>query len=262
MDFLKKHYEKVILGVVLLGLAAAAAYLPFKTSSEKQMLQALSSSKVNPRVSPLTNLDLTLPTETLKRASAAVQMDLGAPNKLFNPMPWQKRQDGLLIPGNKVGAAAVTITRISPLYTRLTLDNVTMSDSGPRYVIGVEREAATAANQRGKKQAYASINTKTDMFILREVKGPPENPTQIILEMNDNGERVTISREQPFRRVDGYMADLKYDPERKTWLNRRVGMIVSFAGEDYNIVAITKDEVVLSARSNQKKWTVKYAPPS
>jgi hypothetical protein len=29
MDFLKKHYEKIILGVVLIGLAVAVAVLPF-----------------------------------------------------------------------------------------------------------------------------------------------------------------------------------------------------------------------------------------
>jgi hypothetical protein len=29
MDFLKKHYEKILLGVILLGLVAAAVLLPF-----------------------------------------------------------------------------------------------------------------------------------------------------------------------------------------------------------------------------------------
>jgi hypothetical protein len=135
---------------------------------------------------------------------------------------------------------------------------VTVSDSGARYVIGVEREAALNPAQRPKRQNYASLNSKTDAFVLREVKGPAENPTQVILELNDTGERVAITREQPYRRVDGYMADLRYEPEKKSWTNRRVGMTITFNGEDYNIVAINQNEVVLSARSNQKKWTVKY----
>jgi hypothetical protein len=54
------------------------------------------------------------------------------------------------------------------------------------------------------------------------------------------------------------MVDLKYAPENKSWINRRVGASLSFNGEDYNIVAITENEVVLSAKSNQKKWTIKY----
>jgi hypothetical protein len=257
MDFLKKHYEKVLLGVVLIGLALAAAFLPMKIASERQKLEDLRANKTNPKVKPLTNLDLTLPDATLKRALVPPTVDLSAPNKLFNPMPWQKRPDNTLIPGTKVGAAAVTVTRLSPLYLKLSLDNVTVSDTGARYVIGVEREAAINPAQRPKRQTYASLNTKTEVFALREVKGPAENPSQVILELNDTGERVTITREQPFRRVDGYMADLRYDPEKKNWTNRRIGMTITFNGEDYNIVAINQNEVVLSARSNQKKWTIK-----
>jgi hypothetical protein len=53
------------------------------------------------------------------------------------------------------------------------------------------------------------------------------------------------------------MADLKYTPENKTWTARRVGSgPLTFAGEEYNIVAIGTNEVVLSAKSNQKKWTI------
>ena len=83
--------------------------------------------------------------------------------------------------------------------------------------------------------------------------------SRVVLELNDTGQRVTVTKEQPFRRVDGYMVDLKYAPENKTWTNRRVGASLSFNGEEYNIVAITENEVVLSAKSNQKKWTIKYS---
>ena len=72
------------------------------------------------------------------------------------------------------------------------------------------------------------------------------------------GSGVTVTKDQPFRRVDGYMVDLKYAPESKVWTTRRVGAALSFNGEDYNIVAITENEVVLSAKSNQKKWTIKH----
>jgi hypothetical protein len=54
------------------------------------------------------------------------------------------------------------------------------------------------------------------------------------------------------------MVDLKYAPESKTWTARRVGAELYLNGEGYNIVAITENDVVLSAKSNQKKWTVKY----
>jgi hypothetical protein len=51
---------------------------------------------------------------------------------------------------------------------------------------------------------------------------------------------------------------LRFSPENKNFANRRVGDRLSIAGEEYNIVAISENEVVLSAKSNQKKWTIKY----
>ena len=61
MDFLKKHYEKVLLGVVLVGLAVAVAFLPFVISSEQAKLKEMSDAVLTPRPKPLTNLDLTVP---------------------------------------------------------------------------------------------------------------------------------------------------------------------------------------------------------
>ena len=40
MDFLKKHYEKVLLGVVLLGLAAGAVFLILMIPNERAALRA------------------------------------------------------------------------------------------------------------------------------------------------------------------------------------------------------------------------------
>ena len=269
MDFLKKHYEKILLGVVLIGLAVAVVFLQFVVSSEKEKLTNLTTTVLNPKVKPLTNLDLTVLDSTMKRVAAPVLLDLGPPNRLFNPMPWQKSADGRLIPSQKVGPTAVSITNITELYLRLTLDSVTPSDSGPKYVIGIQKEAATVAAQRVKKQTYCSLSppTKNETFTMLEVKGKPDDPSQIIVQLNDTTEHAVITKDKPFTRVDGYMADLRYDPERKSWNDRRTGAVLPFNGEDYKIVAINKNEVVLSA-PNQKKWTIKYnlnstnAPPS
>ncbi len=261
MDFLKKHYEKVLLGVVLLGLAVAVAFLPLKIANEKQTLLNMRQQLINPKVKPLTNLDLTVPDNTLKRVAVPVTLDFSAPNRLFNPMLWQKAADGHLIKADEsnIGPKALVITQIIPLYLKLTLDSVTTLGSEPRYVIGIENEAAANAHDRYKRQKFCSPQEKTELFTLRGVKATP-NPTNVVvlLELNDTRKRVELSKDQPFRRVDGYMVDLKYPPESKTWKNRRVGAKLPFNGEEYNIVAISEDEVVLSAKSNQKKWTVKY----
>ncbi|MGO8930550.1 MAG: hypothetical protein ACLQU3_27145 [Limisphaerales bacterium] len=262
MDFLKKHYEKVLLGVVLLGLAVAVVFLLLKIPSEKQKLEDMRNQLIHPKVKPLTNLDLALPDEMLKRMAAPAMIDFSAPNKLFNPMLWQKAADGHLIRADttNLGPNAVTITKLSPLSLKLTLDSVTVLDTGTRYVIGIEKEAAPNPRDRNKTQKYCSLNTKNETFTLRDVKAAPDDPTNVtvVLELNDTRQRVEVSNKHPFQRTDGYKVDLKYAPENKSWTDRRVGAVLSLNGEEYNIVAITENEVVLSARSNQKKWTVKY----
>jgi hypothetical protein len=264
MDFLKKHYEKVVLGLVLIGLAVAVAVLPFFISSEKEKLDQMKSAVLHPKVKPLTNLDLTVPEQVLKRLASPAVIDFGPPNRLFDPMPWQKAADNHLILRDSVGPNRIVVTNITPLYLVLTLDSVTPSDSGPKYVLGIEKQAAPTAGQRNKRQSLCSLNppTKNETFAMMEVKGKPDDPSQIIVQLNDTGEKAVISKEQPFRRVDGYMADLHYDLEKKSWFHRRVNSQppLSFNGEEYNIVAINQNEVVLSAKLNGKKWAVKANP--
>ena len=194
MDFLKKNYEKVLLGVVLLGLAVAAAFLPFKITSEKQKLEEMRNTLIHPNVKPLTNLDLTVPDNALKRLASPAVIDFAAPNKLFNPMPWQKTVDGRLIRADatNVGPNAVTITKMTPLYLKLSLDSVTPLETGTRYVIGIEKEAAANTRERNKTQKYCSLNTKNETFTLRDVKAAAGNSTNVsvVLELNDTRVRV------------------------------------------------------------------------
>jgi hypothetical protein len=264
MDFLKKHYEKVLLGVVLIGLAVAVAVLPFFISSEKAKLNDMKSAVLHPKVKPLTNLDLTMPEQALKRLASPAVIDFGPPNRLFNPMPWQKAADGHLILRDSVGPNRIVVTNITPLYLVLTLDSVTPSDAGSKYVIGIEKQAAPTPGQRNKRQSLCSLNppTKNETFTMLEVKGKPDDPSQIVVQLNDTGEKAIITRDQPFRRIDGYTADLHYDLEKKVWTHRRVkeGPPLSFNGEEYNIVAINQNEVVLSAKLNGKKWPIKANP--
>src|SRR6202171_274202 len=260
MDFLKRHYEKILLGVVLVGLAVAVAFLPFKIASEKQRLEDMRNTLSHPKVKPLTNLDLTVSEEALKLMAVPACVDFSSTNRLFNPMPWQQTRDPppRLIRSDKAGPTAAMVTNVTPLYLTLTFDSVNLAaDGSAKYVIGVQKEASPSASQRNKKQAYMKLHDKNETFTLNAVNGPPDNPTNLVLLLNDTGENATVSKEQPFRRVDGYMADLRYDPEKKNWTKQRVGGNLAFNGEDYIIVAITQNEVVLSAKSNQKKWTVK-----
>jgi hypothetical protein len=260
MDFLKKHYEKIILGIVLVGLLGALGVLPFFISSEKEKLTALTTEVTNPRPKALTNLNVAPIEQALKRAAAPATIDFGPPNRLFNPMPWQKVSDRI-IPVDKIGPMRLAVTNIVALHLKLSLDSVRESESGPKYVIGMEDEAATLPSQRTKKQVVCTLNqsSKSEPFTIVEVKGKPEDPTQLVIEMKDTRERGIIAKDQPFKRVGGYMADMYYDLEKKPFTKRRVNSQppLSFSGEEYNIVAITQNEVVLAAKSNGKKWTIK-----
>ena len=72
MEFLKKHYEKILLGVVLLAVAVAAGFLPIKITSEKQKLTDLNLQKKNPKAAPLTNLDLTISDKAIALANESI----------------------------------------------------------------------------------------------------------------------------------------------------------------------------------------------
>jgi hypothetical protein len=261
MDFIKKHYEKVLLGVVLVGLAVAVGFLLIKINSEKQKLDDLSNSLIHAKPKPLPTLELAQSEASLKRMNVPLTLDFSSSNRVFNPMPWQQTRDTppRLIPVTKVGPVGATVTNITALYLRISLDSVNAPPDGPaRYVLGVEKESASTADKRKKKQFYSSIGDKNETFQLLGVKGPPESPTNVFV-LLDTGETNMVSKDAPFRRIDGYKATLRYDPEKKGWNDQRIGASLMFNGEEYKIVAITQNEVVLSA-PNQKKWTIKLNP--
>jgi hypothetical protein len=261
MDFLKKHYEKILLGIVLLGLVTAAVLLPFMIMSDRQTLEDTRTGIVNRLPKPLEPLDLTSESNAIQRLQSPYNLDFETTNKLFNPVQWQQAVNGSRIKlanGNEVGPRAVVVTQITPLYLLLILDSVETNEFGARYIIGVERQAAQNPWERDQRQHYSSLNEKNETYTIRAVVGPPENPEQLVLGLTDTGEEAVLSKDKPFRRVDGYMADLKYDPEGKKWTSQRVGANLQFGDDAYIIVAINQNEVVLSAKSNQKKTTLTY----
>lgn len=258
MDFLKKHYEKLLLGVVLVGLMGVVGYMLVVVSNEQRKLTEMRENVLHPHVTALSNLDLTASEQAVKRAATPAVIDFGPPgHRLFNPGAWQKAPDGRLVLRENVGPRALVVTNITPLYFRLNLDKVEPVDNGFKYVIVSENQAAANPSQRHQKSNYCKLMDNTDAYQLIEVHGKPEDPTELVVKLKDSGENAVIKKDKPFERIDGYMADLHHPLETKPWLGRRVGASLSFNGEDYTIVAINQNEVVLSAKSNGKKWTVK-----
>ncbi|HEX9047816.1 MAG TPA: hypothetical protein VF988_12385 [Verrucomicrobiae bacterium] len=262
MDFLKKHYEKLLLGVMLAGLIGVLVFMLFYIASDKASMAAKRDSLTNPHVKPLANLDMTAEDNAMARVKARYDLDLETTNKLLNPMEWQKAMDGSLIPkATKTGLQMAVVTNITPLYLVVTFDSVVTNELGATYIIKVERQAAPVAAKRRAMPHYAAVGDKpNDAFQLLEAKGPKENPDGLVLKLMDTGDVVTISKDKPYRRVDGYVASFTYPPEGKVFKAKRVGDKALLGGVDYAVVEVSQDEVTLEDQSNHKKTSLRFVP--
>ena len=262
MDFLKKHYEKILLGVMLAGLIGVLVFMLSYIASDKEKMESTSSTYINPHVKKLPDLNLALENGAIERLKTPYHLDLETTNKLLNPMEWDRAMDGSLIPAAlKTGARMAVVTSITPLYLLISLDEVITNELGARYVIRVERQAAANPARRRAVPHYVSVGDKAnDTFELLQVKGPPANPDALVLKLVDSGDVVNIARNKPYRRVDGYTADFRYDPERKVFRGERIGSRVAFGGEEYAVVEVNPNELILQDLSNQKKTSLPFVP--
>jgi hypothetical protein len=264
MDFLKKHYEKVLLGIMLAGLIGGLVFMLFFIQSDRQGMMEKSQTVLNPNVKDLTNLDTTVMDAATARLRQPYELDLETTNKLFNSMEWQKALDGtLILAAKKTGLQVAVVTNIAPLYTIISLDPVQMNDVATNYVVVIEHQAATTLAKRRPTRHYLSKGEKpspSDPVALKEVNGPADNPTSLVLTLTDSGDLITVSKENPYRKVDAYSADFVYAPERKVFHAKRAGDKVSFGGVDYLVVDVNQNELILSDQSNQKKTSLPFVP--
>lgn len=258
MEFIKKNYEKVLLAVVLLGLTLAACLLPFIISAKRAKLESYIQREPHPKDLP--PVDMAMENTALQRAQAPYMLDLTNKHNLFNPVIWKKRPDGTIVKqqaGNEEGASALELTNTHPLYLEVKFSG----QSGTGYTFTIERQGELNAGKR-HTSSYVSKENKSDLLTLKEVKGPPEKPTELDLEWNATGDAIVVTPDKPFRRVDAYSADIKYPPENRTWTDRRVQQALAFANGSYKIVAITQSNVVVLDESNKKKTTITLHSPN
>jgi len=263
MDFIKKHYEKILLGVMLVGLIGVLVFMLFYIASEKSEMADKSNNFINPRVKALPDLDMSALSGAAARLNQTYDLDLETSNRLFNPLEWQKSLDGgLILAVTSTGLKVAVVTNIAPLYTIVTLESVATNELGVRYVIKVEHQAAAKPSQRRPVSKYLGANDRTpnDAFTLEEIKGAPENPDALELKLADSGETVSIASGKPYRRIDGYTADFRYEPERKAFHSRRVGDRIAFGGAEYTVVDVNQNELILQDQSNQKKTSLPFVP--
>jgi hypothetical protein len=252
----KLHYEKILLSVMLAGLAAAVWFLYEESIKEEETNARFITGVGRRKVQGVKPVDLSSYQNLLKMVQNPPALSLAGGHNVFNPVKWVRRPDGMVIKvqtGKEVGPEAMTISKITPLHYIISLDRIAQGG----YVIGVTREAAERLIERRKQSKFVTQGNTNQFFTLREVKGPPEDPTELVLELADTKETVSIAKTKEYKRVVGYEVDLKYPVENKNFPNQRVGSTITVAGDQYNIVAISENEVVLSARLNDKKYTIR-----
>jgi hypothetical protein len=256
LEVLRAHWEKVLLTLALVLLAGAVWSLYQASRKEEAKTADIPIDFQRRKVKGVQPMDLSRYKAVVAMAEKPESLVYSGPHNLVNPVKWLKKPDGSLlkvITGTEGTLDEVEVVRITPLRFIIALDRVSL----PGYHITITNEVAFGAARRIAQ--YATVNSQTlRVFTLREVRGSAEEP-ELILELKDTGERISIAKDKPYVRVDAYEADLRYKIENKTFTKQRVGATLRFGGEDYNIVAINASEVVLSARLNDKKYTVRQS---
>ena len=226
MQFIKNHYEKILLGAVLLGLVGVLVAMWFVIEADREKMQKLRNTYFPKDPQPLTDLDLKAQNEAMSRLASLPILDWSATNRLFNPVRWLVDRNARPVKINNdtmFGPGAVVVTKIEPLYFTITLESATTNELGGLYTFTEEDQSASAAWQRRVRRHYAApgetvpdktVSDKDEGFKLVSVTGPPENPDELTLKLLGTGETVKLSKAKPFRRVDGYTADLTYAPDK------------------------------------------------
>lgn len=262
MDFLKKHYEKLVLSLVLLGLVAAAAIMYFQISSVEEAIAKTKEIVINPvKAAPFKPLDLSTNEAAVQKLQNPPRIVFTGTNNLFNSVKWLRKADGSIIKlssGNEIGPAAVTVAKLTPLYLIISFEGTNASGGTLRYQFNLTREAEKSLGKRKKSPIYLSVGSKQEGVLLKEVHGPADNPTEFILVWLEDNSTIQLAKDAEFKRIAGYAADLLYAPENVSRAGMRKDDKLTFGGETYNIVAITERDVTLSAKSNGKNTTVRF----
>lgn len=269
MEFLKKHYEKVILSIVLLLLSLAAAYLPFRVAAVNKDIE----TEV-PRVRPKEFVPPSVSTNiaNLNRAQRKSSLKLsGHEHNLFNPVGWLKSKEGDLMKDpfyGRKGPEALVVTQINPLYFRVSfdLDRLTRDaleiedDEKIKYYFGVTREADPKKSNRRLVTRAIREREKDDIFILKEVRGAPLKPDAFVMILLSENREIIVNSKEAYSEIAGYTANLIYPPENKKKFNsKRRGDKISIARKSYEIVLVSENEVVLKDVKTTKQTTIRTA---
>jgi hypothetical protein len=269
MDQLKKigqlcrqHYEKLILVFVLLLLAGAVWYLYQASQEEGDATRKMTEGYKKKAGTPVETAKLDRFTAAMKVATNPPSLNFAGKHNLFNPVKWQQPRGGGSITkvqlGTEVGIYTMKIASVTPLRLTVAYDRVAATGAEVTgYHIVVTNEVAPSAKLRRIVQYVPTGATNTQVFILTEVKGPPETPTELVALLKDfNGEKITFAPAAPYSRVVGYEVELLHPASGRKYPRLRKDSPLEVEGETYKVVDITANKVVVSDDSNGKRYTI------
>jgi hypothetical protein len=121
MQFLRRHFEKIILSAVLAGLGAAAVWL---SVAVKKVQEDLTTGFSNaPPAKAWTSPDMGAYRNALQSLTNAPEFSLTGEHNLFNSVTWKMLHDGSLVKVTRSGVDALSVTDIRPLYFTITLES-------------------------------------------------------------------------------------------------------------------------------------------
>lgn len=269
MEYLKKHYEKIILSIVLLSLAAAAGYLIYEVSNTREELRKKEKQIVEGQPKKLKPLDTARYQKLLELGKTVEQLDLAKNHHVFNPVTWIRKPSGEIVKissGNEIGVRAAVVTKISSL--NLILDLEMRGDATrPAYSIGVTREYTPLPQNRKRQARTVSVGNKviiepTLFYVVKEIQGTyPDNQLVVDLTSGEETQSITLIKGKPFVKAILNTCDLRYPPDNLNYPpGRKEGDKITIAGEEVKVFSIKSNEVTLEVPSSQQRTTLPYRP--
>ena len=267
----RQHYEKMILIIVLILLAGAVWYLYQASQNENEKVRQMAEGYQKKAGKPITPVSLASFEAALKMATNPPALNYSGNHNLFNPVKWQmNRANGQVIKvtkGTEIGAGAMQVTSIAPIELTIAYERAAKFGSEVTgYSIVVTNEQAMRF-QLCRIMQFVSMNannvprfsTNTQVFVITDVKGPPEDPTELVATLTDfNNQKISFAPGKPYSRTVGYEAEMKYPPTGKAYPRLRKDSPIDIEGEPYKVVDISANRVVLSDDSNGKRYTIVF----
>jgi hypothetical protein len=268
MDFLKKHYEKIILGLVLVVVMFLALQIPSDINGEKRDQDERERKIKTQATNAVTPVDLVPMRQSVQNLNAPVPTKFAEPgHNVINPVLWKKgaRGEMVKIPTPEDAIRRLLIKEITPLRLTILLEKeLKFSADSHRMKITITDESLVPRVRRRPQSREPKVKEgeSNDLFKVVAVTGPADNPSEVKIELRKGAKQIVIKRGETFSEVIAHEADLEYPPENKTFNDILVGGTISFNDERYKVIAITGSAVTIEGQTTPKRYTIEASAPT